>query len=64
MWRVSGGSKAGRGMIFAGKVVQAFLIRWRDNPAEALCWQKDISFIHGNRAKAKIAQEWNYVHVL
>lgn len=66
---VSGEDKATREIIFSRKVdlssvVQVFLIRWRDNPAGALCWQKYISFIHGNRAKAKVAEELNYVHVL
>lgn len=69
MQRVSVGNKAAREIIFSRTVetrtvVQVFLIRWRDNPAGALCWQKDISFIHGNRAEAKIARELNYVHVL
>lgn len=69
MQRVSIGNKAAREIKFSRKVetrtvVQVFLIRWRDNPAGALCWQKDISFIHGNREEAKIARELNYVHVL
>lgn len=44
---VSGGDKATREIIFSRKVdlssvVQVFLIRWKDNPAGALCWQKYI----------------------